>query len=40
VGALVAAVAGFFGVFAGKPVEREEILAAFPGAIFHLDADA
>jgi hypothetical protein len=23
-----------------KPVEREEILAAFPGAIFHVDADA
>ncbi len=39
-GALVAAVAGFFGVFAGEPIEREEILAAFPGAIFHLDADA
>ena len=39
VGALVAAVAGFFGVFAGEPIECEEILAAFPGAVFHLDAD-
>ena len=40
VGALVAAVASFFSVFAGEPIEREEILAAFPGAVFHLDADA
>lgn len=40
VGALVAAVACFFGVFAGEPIEREEVLAAFPRAIFHLDADA
>lgn len=40
VGALVAAVAGFFGVFAGEPIKGEEILAAFPGTIFHLDADA
>lgn len=40
VGTLVAAVAGFFGVFAGEPIESEKILAAFPGAIFHLNADA
>ena len=40
VGALVAAIAGFFGVFAGEPIEREEILAAFPRAVFHLHADA
>ena len=40
VGALVAAVAGLFGVFAGEPIQREEILAAFPGTIFHLHADA
>jgi len=40
VSALVAAVAGFFGVFAGEPVEREHVLASFPGAIFHLHADA
>lgn len=40
VGTLVAAVAGFFGVFAGEPIEREEILAAFPGAVFHLHTDA
>ena len=40
VGAFVATVAGFFGVLAGEPVEREKILAAFPGAVFHLDADA
>lgn len=38
--ALVAAVARFFGVFAGEPIEREEILPAFPGAVFHLHADA
>jgi len=39
-GALVAAIASFFGVFAGEPIEREKILAAFPGAVFHLNADA
>ena len=40
VDAFVAAVAGFLGVGAGEPIDGEHVLAAFPGTILQLDADA
>jgi hypothetical protein len=38
--AFVAAVAGFLGIFVAVPIQREHVLAALPGAVLDLHADA